>query len=85
MPLVFDAAHEQGAVERDRAVREPRLVVEEARAHLLDLQRLDVPGRAAQLQPLEARRVGSRGEPERAALEEREASSSELKIEDGGK
>src|SRR5262249_34174903 len=71
MPLMLDAAHQQGAIKLDRALREQRLVLEEAGSHLFDLQRLDLPVAAAQLQALETRRVGSRGVTQRAGLKER--------------
>src|SRR6516165_9918396 len=71
MPLMLDATHQQSAIERDRALREQRLILEETGAHLLDLQRLDLPVETAQLQTLEARWIGSRRVPQRARLEER--------------
>src|SRR2546423_595946 len=43
MPVVFDAAHQEGTVELNRAAREERLVVEETGPHLMHLERFNAP------------------------------------------
>src|SRR5262245_54995502 len=70
MPRMRNATHQQGAIQCDRALREQRRILEEARTHILDREWLDLPMEAAQLQTVEPRRVGRRGIPYGACLEE---------------
>jgi len=57
VPLVLDAAHEQGAVEVDRGGREAIFVVEEAGFDAIDGKRLDVPIQAVELEGVQTIRL----------------------------
>jgi len=67
---VLNPAHEQDTIELHRSPRKGLPVVKKARFHLLDRERLHLPGEGAQLQAVEfTRRSGDRV-AERAAFEE---------------
>src|SRR5262245_8497228 len=69
MPLVVNAAQQHGTVELERAFGKERFVVEKIRSGLLDLQWLDPPVEAVQLQTLKAPRLTGRRIAERTALQ----------------
>ena len=71
MPLMLDTAHQQGRIEFNGALGIVRNIVVAVGAYLVDLQRLDLPFQTAQLQPLKARWIESRGVPQGTGLEER--------------
>src|SRR5262245_16689519 len=71
MPLVPDAANQQGAIEMDGTVREDRRIVEIARLDRVNGERLDVPGLAMELEPLESCSIGSGRKPQRSCRKER--------------
>jgi len=69
-PPVGDVAHDQGAVELDTTVGKGGAVGEVAGVHLIDLERLEVPGVGAELQALEAVAVAGGRVAGRAGFEE---------------
>src|SRR5437867_3590706 len=85
VPFMLQAAHQEGAIESNRALGEQRLIVEETRAHFLNVQRLNMPGWTVQLQPMEASRIGRRGVAEPTGLKERGRCVQRAKDAGGGK
>ena len=84
VPLMFDVAHQQRAVEFQRAARKQLFVGKEARFDRFHGQWLDFPTKTPQFEAVELARILRHGIPQRALLENLDAASSDLKTDVAG-
>ena len=56
-PIMCDIPHQEGTVELHRSWRKNVMVLEEARFHSGNIQRLDMPGHAPEFNPVESARL----------------------------